>query len=150
MKYTCGNIFPSGCIIYTGRVPTFGDQDLFECDPRLDDIVDAIIEEVETILVGIDLTDIDPKCYEFDTRNVTIKEFVQETIDTVCNHETRIETLEGQLEDLDISDLEIEIDLDCLTPLAAPCEQGTNTYTLLSLLSLFKSEICAIKDYLNI
>lgn len=149
-KYTCGNVFPSGCVLYTGQLPTFVDVESFPCDARLDDIIEAINDQVETILTGIDLTAIEPNCFTFDPANVTVKEFVQEAIDFICDHETRLDEVEDDLLNLDISTKVINLDLDCLTPAAAPCEQGTNDYTLLSILLTFRSEICAIKDYLNL
>lgn len=149
-SYTCGNTFPSGCVLYTGTLPTFVDSETFPCNGTLDNIIEEINEQIEDILVDIDLTGLTASCFTFTPSTVKVKEVLQETIDFVCNHETRLDDLEEDFLNLDISLKTITLDLDCLTPLAAPCEQGTNTYTLLSILLTFRSEICAIKEYLNL
>ncbi len=148
--YTCGNVFPSGCVLNTAELPTFIDADEFPCDASIDDMIEAMNAKIEDLLDGTDLTQVDPMCFDFDPEDVTVKEFVQETVEKICDHETRLSDVEDDLVDLDISIKTLTLDLDCLTPAAAPCEQGTDTYTLLSILLTFRSEICAIKDYLNI
>ncbi len=146
--YTCGTIFPSGCVLYTAAVPSFIDEDSIPCNARLDDILDKTHEKIEEILDWIDLTDLDTKCYDFDAANGTVKELQQEHIDKVCDLLVRIGDLEDDILSLDISSKIIEIDLGCLSSDAAPCQQGTNEYTLLSILLTFKSAICDLRDQL--
>ena len=149
-SYTCGVPFPSGCILYTGEIPEFIDIETFPCDPRLDDIIEAIGDKVNEILDGLDLTHVDPSGFEFDPETAQIKDVLQEVLTKVYDHDLRLIAVEEDLAGLDISNRLINIDMGCLAPSAAACAQGTNTYDLLAILLTFKNEICAIKTYLNI
>ena len=149
-SYTCGAPFPSGCVLYTGEVPSFIDPDIISCDARLDAIIEGIGDKVAEIVESLDITQLDTACFEFNAETAEIKDVLQEIILQGCDHETRLVAVEDELLNLDISSKLINIDLDCLTPAAAACEQGTDLYTLLSILLTFRSEICAIKTYLNI
>lgn len=149
ISYTCNDIFPSGCVIFTGKIPSFIDPETIPCDPTLDEILEKVTDKVEDILDDIDLTGLDPKCFTFNPLTVKVKELEQEQIDKICENETRLTELEDALLNLNISSKLIEIDLGCLEPLASSCEEGENQYTLLAILLTLKSEICALKAQLE-
>lgn len=148
--YTCGNIIPSGCVLYTAEIPSYIEEEDIACNARLDDVLNLTHTKIEEILDNIDLTELDVKCYDFNAETGTIKGLHQEHIDKVCDLLERLEDLEQDFIDLDISSKVVEIDLDCLSPEAAPCEQGTNEYTLLSILLTFRSAICDLKSRVEI
>jgi hypothetical protein len=149
VSFTCGDIFPSGCVLFTGTIPTFVDSESIDCDIMLDDFLEKVTDKIEDILADTDLTQLDEKCFTFNPETVTIKELHQEEIDKICENETRLTELEESLLNLNIGTKTMEVDLGCLAPLAAPCEQDTNIYTLLSILLTLKSEICSLKAQLE-
>jgi hypothetical protein len=146
ISYTCGVPLPSGCVLYTGDIPSFITD--APCDASLDFILEQHAEQIETILASIDLSDLTKGCFTFT--GTTVKAFAQETITKVCVLETSVLALESAIDNLNIGSELITIDLQCLTPLAAPCASAVNTYTLLSVLNLLVSEICLIKTTLNL
>lgn len=149
-KYTCGQITPSGCILFTGDYPSFIDEDSLDCDLNLDELLKVYGEKVEDILASLDFTSLDKECYSFDPDTVTSAGLHQQHISKVCVLESAVDALQTSLSSLNIGTYTLTIDLDCLTPAASPCAQGTNVYSLISLIQLFKAEICAIKDHLNL
>lgn len=145
-KFTCPEILPSGCIPYTGEVPCFMDTE--ECRIMIDDVLEQTGEQVCDILDQIDLTGLNKLCLDFTPATVTVKALHQVEINKICALDTALTALQAQFEALNIGDELITIDLDCMTPVAAPCDQGTNTYTLLTILTIFRDEICNIKSQL--
>ncbi|GEM_PF-2334906 len=141
-KTFCGNIFPSGCVLFTGVVPSFINADSLDCDAMLDDVLNLTNDKLQELFDGTNLTDIDAKCFNFTPATGTIKELHQEEIDKICDLRTRLSYLETALGDLNIGSSLITLDLKCLTPQGVPCLQGTNTYSLLSILSIFRDAIC--------
>jgi hypothetical protein len=150
LKYTCGQILPSGCVIYTGEFPDFIDEEELDCDLNLDEVLKLHGEKIDLLLAGNDFTQLDKKCLDFTPATVTAKQLHQVEINKICDLADQLEDLEALLTGLNIGAQLITIDLDCLTPVASPCAQGVNTYTLLSILQIFRAEICAIKDHLNL
>lgn len=149
VSFSCDNIFPTGCIVFTGDLPSFIDSETFPCNGSLDQYLEAVSGVVEDILDDIDLTGLDPQCFTFDPATVTVKELHQEQIDKICDHDLRISDLEDILLNFDIGSQTVEIDLDCLSSLAEPCDTGENTYTLLSVIRTLKAEICRLRTKLD-
>lgn len=147
--YTCGQIFPSGCVIYTGDLPNFIPEASIDCEASLSVILEKFGDKVDFILTGTDLTQIDKKCFDFDPSLITIKELEQLQIDKICEHETEISAIQTELDNLDIAGSIIQIDLGCLADEAAPCEEGEDSYTLISILTTFKNAICDLRDQIT-
>lgn len=146
-KYTCGTIIPSGCVPYTGSLPDFIDPDDIDCDANIDEIFDAYGDKIDEILAGLDLTNLTPGCLIFDPATVTSKDLHTLEIEKLCDHETRISDLEEEFTDLNIGNLTVgPVDLGCLATDAAPCEGPANVYSLISLIRLFASELCVVKQ----
>ena len=150
IKYTCGVPFPSGCITFTGELPTFISPSDVPCDANLDSVIEKANEKIQRLLDENDLTGLDKKCYDFDPSNITIKDLHQKHIDLGCDHETRLTSIRTDFDNLDISAKIIDVDMGCLSPAIAACAQGSNLYSLLSVILTLKNEICSIKSYLNI
>jgi hypothetical protein len=150
IKYTCGDTFPSGCVLYSGEFPDFIDSEEFNCVLNLDRIMELYGGKIDSILSDINLTTLSTQGLSFNPATVTVKELHQVEINKLANLESRLATIESAVGNLNIGSKLITINLDCLTPQAAPCAQGTNTYTLLSILQIFRAEICAIKNHLNL
>jgi hypothetical protein len=147
-KYTCGTILPSGCVIFSGDLPSFIPEDDASCKFNLDDVLKAHADKISLILSNLDLKSLDKKCLVFDPLTVTPKALFQIQIDKICSMSTSLTALEAAFTNLNIGEETVTIDLGCLTPAASPCSHGSNTYTLYSLLMLFKNEICNIKAQL--
>lgn len=142
--FTCGDILPSGCIVYTGTYPAFMPVEYIPCDARLDFVIEKFGQTIDGILTSIDLTNLDDQgCLVFDPSTVTVAQITQDIIDKICNHETRITALE---QTIDIGNSLIEIDLGCLASDAAPCEGPPNTYTIEAVLLTLINEVCNLKQ----
>lgn len=145
IKYTCPTMWPSGCVLFTGDLPSFIDSDTFSCDGNLDELLEKYGVHIDSIAESLDLTAINKGCFTFNPTTAKVKDFIQESITKTCTLEASLTTVETTLANLDIGNLHIEIDLESLTPIGDPCAVAPNTYTLISILNLFKSEIIAIK-----
>lgn len=145
-KFTCGDTFPSGCIIYTGNLPAFIPASTISCDASVDEVLEKYGEAIDGILDNIDLTGLDPKCFDFEPNTIKLRELEQLQINKICDHEDRISTLETDLGNLDIGDHLIEMDLLCLASDAAPCQTLPNIYTLQSILNVLLQEVCLLKQ----
>jgi hypothetical protein len=149
-KYSCASIVPSSCVVYTGSKLAFlSDDEQPECDANLDDIIDKIGDAIDTIKQAVDVTNHVAACMTLSTPK-TVKSVLQNHADKICALDASIQSLVTQWAAFDIANELITIDLGCLAPAAAPCQVGTNTYTLISILNLFRTEICAIKTHLGL
>lgn len=146
ISYTCGVPIPSGCVTFTGEIPSFITD--APCAPSVDFILEQHADQIVALLDSTGLSGLNKGCFTFTGGKV--KDFAQEAITKICVLETSVLALQAAVANLNIGAELITIDLDCLTPQAAPCASGTNTYTLLSVLNLLVAEICLIKTTLNL
>lgn len=147
--YNCGQIFPSGCIVFTGTLPNFITTESVSCPPSIDEILGKYGDALDTILDSIDLTGLDKGCFDFDPDTIQVKELEQLQIDKICEHETEITALQTELTNLDISTKSITINLDCLGEDATACADESEAYTLLSILILFRNAICDLRTQVD-
>lgn len=143
-KYTCGGLGKTDDVFFTGTLPSFLSIDS-ALDRRLTPILEGIGNTVQSIVTDIDISNLNTVCFSFD-ETVKNKELHQLEIDKICDHKTRIDDLTAGIDDIIIGNQLIEIDLDCLLPLEEGCEQNPKTYSLQTILELFISEVCILKD----
>jgi len=149
-KYSCGNILPSSCIPFTGKDLKFLSVDEQPaCDADINDVFDKIAIAIDNLNQATDMATQTLTCGTLPTTK-TVKTILQAHADKICALSATVTALQTQLNSLNVANELITIDLGCLAPSAAPCQQGTNTYSLISILTLFKNEICAIKTELGI
>lgn len=149
-KYTCGKPTPSTCVQYQGKDLKFlSVEDQPECDANIDDVFDKISIAIDNLQQATDMATQTLSCGTLPTTK-TVKSVLQAHADKICALSATVATLQEQIADINVANELITIDLGCLAPSAAPCQQGTNTYSLISILTLFKNEICAIKTELGI
>lgn len=144
-KFTCPDMFPSGCILYTGNLPAFLNSTTFTCDGNLDELLEKYGAKIDSIADSINLTAINKGCFTFVPATAKVKDFIQESITKTCSLETAVAALQTTVNSLNIGNMHIDIDLESLTPAGDPCAVAPHTYTLISILNLFKSEIIALK-----
>lgn len=149
-RYSCANIIPSECIPYTGKTIKFLPIDKQpDCDSNINGIFDLIAIAIDELKKATDVSHLNKQCLVIPTGS-DIKSVTQLSIDKICGLEASLNTLKTQINGASLGNEKITMDLDCLKPSAAPCEINTNTYTLISILNLFRSEICGIKQFLGI
>lgn len=149
-KYTCGKLTPSTCVQYQGKDLKFlSVEDQPECDANIDDVFDKISIAIDNLQQATDMATQTLSCGTLPTTK-TVKSVLQAHADKICALSATVAALQEQIADINVANELITIDLGCLAPSAAPCQQGTNTYSLISILTLFKNEICAIKTELGI
>jgi hypothetical protein len=150
IRYTCGTIVPSSCVPYTGvKLPFLSDAEQPECDANLDEVLELFGKAVDALKKATDTSTHNTNCLSV-TGDKNVKTILQAQTDKICALNASITAIQQQVAGLDISDDLITIDLGCLSSAASACQTGTNKYSLLSILTLFKSEICAIKTKLGI
>lgn len=150
-RFSCGNVTPSQCVPYTGRNLVFlplNQQP--DCDASINEVFDLISKAILAINTAIDLTNQNNQCLIDVPTNVDVKGMFQIQTNEICQLAAIVTTLQEIVNDLNIANELITIDLGCLAAAAAPCQTGTNTYSLISILSLFANQICVIKNYLGI
>lgn len=150
-RYSCGNIIPSQCVPYTGKDLVFLTTDEQpDCDANIDDVFSLISTAILNIQTAINLTTLNNQCLIGVPTDVDVKGMFQIQTDKICGMDAALTALTTIVNNWNISTQLINIDLQCLSTAAAPCQVGSNTYTLISLLNLYRSEICAIKAFLGI
>lgn len=142
-KYKAG-IIPSTSISYQGKDLTFVND--LDCDANLNEVIDRIDLSLKKLLEINDLSTLNARNLQFAPATVSNIEVLQALIDQEYTQQTALNTLTATINNFDISSKLIEIDLGDLTPDAAPCAQGENVYSLISLLNLFASEISSLKN----
>lgn len=146
LKYKCGQLYPSACVPYTGKDLTLlADPTTLGCDANINDVIFQIDAAVHTLIVGDILTGLNPRCLSFNPAIITPAGLHQVEIDKICGLDASLTTLINTVNNLNIGTELIVIDLQCMTPAAAPCLTPPNSYSLLSVLNMLVSEICALK-----
>jgi len=150
-RYSCGTIVPSECVPFTGKDLAFLTTDQQPaCDANVNDVVDLIALAIKAIQDAIDLTSLNNQCLTGVPTNVDVKGMFQVQVNKLCALDASLTALQSIVNSWDVSTQLVTIDLQCLSASAAPCQVGTNTYSLISILNLFRSEICTIKTFLGI
>lgn len=150
-KYTCGSIIPSSCVPYTGKDLKFlALNDQPACDANINEVFDKIGNEIFDINTAIDVTNFNVFCLTGLPSTKTIVNITQANTEKICGIEAQLQALSSQFADLSIGSEQITLNLGCLAAAAAPCQVSTNTYSLVSVLTLLVNEICAIKTELGI
>jgi len=149
-NYSCGSIIPSSCVPYTGsKLKFLSDDEQPECDDNINDVITKIGDAIDAIKKATDVATHSMPCVTLSSAK-TVSTVLQDHSDKICALNASISALAEQLASFNAATELVTIDLGCLSAGASPCEVNTNTYTIISLLNLFKTEICAIKSNLGI
>jgi len=150
-RYSCGNIIPSECVPYTGAdLPFLTTDQQPACDANVNDVINLLGVAIQGIQTAINLTNLNNQCLTDVPTNVDVKGMFQIQTDKLCALDSSLQALTSIVNAWNISTQLVNIDLQCLSAAAAPCQVGTNMYTLISILNLFRSEICTIKAAIGI
>lgn len=150
-KYNCGLVIPSSCVPYTGTDLTFlSSPTLLSCNANINDVIGLMDTALHTLIVGNTLTGLNPRCLIFNPAVITPAGLHQVEIDKICGLDASLTTLTTQVNNLNVGSMQIAINLQCLTPAASPCLTPPNFYSLLSILNVMISEICALKTAVGI
>lgn len=143
---TCGQILSSSCVDYNGPTNQVIKQDELCCNPSIDDVFILISNKIQEINNKIDLSTFNKKCLSFDKNTQSLKDLEQQQTDLLCTLKSELEALTLKVNGLNASNLTVTLDLGCLKPVASPCLLSTDTYTIYSVLNIFKNEICSLKN----
>lgn len=147
-KYPCASLTPSSCVFFTGKKPKFLAEEL-ECDVNLNEVIEKIGDALDTIQKATDVTALTSDCVTLTTPKTPASVLVDLSA-KICALSASIQAAQQQIAGVKAADELINIDLGCLAPAASACQVSANNYKLISILSLFKTEICAIKSHLGI
>jgi hypothetical protein len=150
-KFRCGSIIPSSCVPFSGKDLSFlTTANQIACDASIDDVIEKVSDKLVEIGNAIDVSDYDTSCLQGLPAYPTLVQISKAHTEAICAISSQVETLIDEFAELDIANEHITINLGCLAPAATSCAVATNTYTLISILTLLKNEICAIKTELGI
>lgn len=150
-RFSCGTIVPSQCVPYTGKDIAFLTTDQQpDCDASIDEVFDLVSTAILNIQTAINLTNLNNQCLVGVPTDVDVKGMFQIQTNKICGLDAALTALTSIVNSWNVSSQLVTIDLQCLSTAAAPCQTGTNTYSLISILNLFRSEICLIKANLGI
>jgi len=148
VKYNCGTIVPTSCSPYTGIKFTFlseEDAATWPCDINADEAFGYINIYLTPLVEGNDFSELDLDCLEEefdDPLDLDAKQLHQVEIAQICLLKGIVESLQTQIDDLDIGAELITIDLGCLEGDAVECEVSDNTYAIQNILQLLVAKIC--------
>jgi hypothetical protein len=152
--YKTGSAFPSGSILYTGPVLQFLSNSTnpitFPCNGNLNQVLNLFDQAVNNLLVQNNLTALEPGDLVFDPATVQVNQLHQVEINAINALQSQYTSLSEMFNNLNVGNLDITINMQCLSSIAAPCESGTNVYPLISVLNSMLSEICALKAVVGI
>jgi hypothetical protein len=150
-RNSCGVIVPTSCTQFTGKDLAFlTTDDQPDCDASMDDVIDLISVAIKNIQDAINVTNLNNQCLTDVPIDVDVKGLFQIHTNKICSLDAALTALTTIVNAWNVSTQLVTIDLQCLSASAAPCQVGTNTYSLISILNLFRSEICTIKTFLGI
>lgn len=143
IKSSCGTILASSCVHYTGKDFTFNKpEDALECNASASDAFELIDKYLKPLVDGNDFTELDKDCLDFDPLTIDAKGLHQLEITEICLLKGQVEALTTQLNELNIGDEILTLNLQCMTPDAAPCAEGVNQYQLDTILTTLVAKIC--------
>jgi hypothetical protein len=146
----CGTIIASSCVHFTAKDFTFMKEvDALECNASVSDAFDLINKYLKPLVDGNDFTGLDKDCLDFDPATIDAKGLHQLEITEICLLKSQIEALQTQINNLNIGNEVIAINLQCLTPDAAPCAVAPNQYQLISILNVLVSKICEFETRIS-
>lgn len=154
MNFCSGQTIGSICTIYTGTDLQFlqylNPVPILKCNASLDDVVEDIDLALTNLLSGNNLKNLNVRCLTFDPSTITPAGLHQVEIDKICALDASLTTLTETVSNLNIANMQIAINLQCLSAAAAPCISPSNTYPLIAVLNAMVSEICALKAAVGI
>lgn len=144
-RLTCGVVVPSSCVPFTGDLPDFFVEPAGCSTLNVNDVFEQYGDKLDLLLIQNDVTGLNKRCLGYDAANVTIKKLHQAEIDAICSLDSRVGTLETDVNNHLIGADLVTLDLKCFKSSNAACAVTTDTYTLLSILNILVVELCAAK-----
>lgn len=149
-KYSCGQLLPSSCIPYTGKDLKFlTPETQIDCDANLDEVIDEVSIAIDKLQKAVDVTTYDFKCLG-TLPSPTIAKISQVQTNKLCALEASLNALTTQFNNFNVGAELVTIDLGSLGGSVSACQVSANTYSLISILNLYKNEILSIKAELGI
>lgn len=145
-KNKCGQVTSSSCVSFEGEYDSLLTKNIVPCNANLDDIIKILSTQIKALKDTLDLSSFNSNCVTFDKNTQKVKDLLQAQNTLLCSLKTSLEALQIQVNDLDASNLLVNIDLDCLKPSASQCQVSTDTYTIFTVLNILKDEICLLKN----
>jgi len=152
--YKIGTAIPSGSILYTGPVLAFlansTNPITFPCNGNINQVFNLFDQAVNNLLIQNNLTAITPGNLVFNPATIQINQLHQIEINAINALQAQYNSLSTMFNTLNIGDLDITINMQCLTSITAPCESAASVYPLIAVLNSMLSEICALKTAVGI
>ena len=152
-KYNCGQIIGSGCVPYTGSVLTIiptSTPNVLPCNANINDVISLFDTTLKKLMDSNNFTTLNVRCLTFNPATVTAVQLHQLEIDTICALQASLATLTTQVNSLNIANMQIGINLQCMSAAASSCATGTNIYPLIAILNVMVNQICALKAAVGI
>jgi hypothetical protein len=152
--YKIGTAIPSGSILYTGDVLAFLSNSTnpitFPCNGNINQVFNLFDQAVNNLLVQNNLTDLTPGDLVFTPATIQINQLHQVEINAINALQAQYTSLSTMFNELNVGNLDLTINMQCLAGVTAPCETVPGVYPLISVLNSMLSEICALKTAVGI
>lgn len=145
-KSNCGPLISSACVAYQGGFNDILIENNLPCNPNIEDVTDVLCDEIKTLKDDLDLSLYNKNCLVFDKNTQKAKDLFQVLTDKICVIDAILSALVIQVNGLNASNIDVTIDLGCLSSEVNNCQLSTNTYPIYTVLNLFKNEICTLKS----
>lgn len=120
----------SNQVLYDGKLTKYF-KEKTECLDKEDDILFLVMQEIDLIK---------KQNYLYHNDIKVINEKLNNIIKTIAN-------IENKINNINASNINVTIDLDCLESNSNNCCSGNiKTYPISTILNLFKKEICILKN----
>lgn len=151
-RETCTVILPSSCVPFVGSLNDSFKEELGECRPNINDILQIIQDKIDSINEKLgDNTTLDEGCLTFNPATATQAQINQAIIIELCALKETLTELDGTI---DPTTIMLAVDLLCLEDPA--CEPETS-YNLLVIINKLLAKVCnletrvaAIETFLNL
>lgn len=140
-KSLCGGILSSSCVVWEGGWNDVIKQEELGCDASVEDVVLKISEDVDDINKELDLSLFNAGDLSFDKNTQKVKDLLQVLASNINNLNASIVTLQNQIDDIVAGNINVTVDLACLSSEIDNC-QTPPTYSLTSILELLINKQC--------
>lgn len=140
-KLKCGPVLGSSCVTWDGGYSGVLTDDNVACDATIEDVALILSNETNTIKTSLDLATFTPHDLPFDKNTQQVKDLLQKISDALQTLKDGLAALTTRVTDVETGDINMEVDLDCLSDEISNCETPPS-YSLKSILELLISKNC--------
>ena len=138
LKNTCTSIISSNCVNYNGiELKSIKSEDIL-CDLTLTDIIEKLDNVLNIVLLSIDVSNLQ----ECKNSDLQIKDILKIYLDSLFEIKKEIKLIKEKQSNFKIEDIELLLDISCLTN-SNLCYN--NSTKIIDLFNILINEVCYLK-----